>query len=287
MKRKAAKILPFKDCSLLYTHLITTIGLTEIQTYCHSLEKSQNIWDECPVQISASFLMLLNGTMKMLYQAEILHMKDIENPKHERDKFSILQRGKIHPTASQSVHLCCAWSGGHIKWRRCSTLCTDPSRASPLSLPFPIWMVGLGYRRLLLCRTFYFSVQNSHRSSQRLQYHGTQVLQNELLPATTPWAFFFFMVASQPWRETCIFAFLEQNRVKEKALMLGKKTHHINVSQYFSHCTQHMIRNLASTTERNHWRNVRVFVMSSHSITAICTQTLLKLSLHYINLSSI
>lgn len=36
----------------------------EIQTYCHSLAKRQVLWDEQPIQISASFLRMLNGTIK-------------------------------------------------------------------------------------------------------------------------------------------------------------------------------------------------------------------------------
>lgn len=200
--------------------------------------------------VSRSDLPLLNATMKTLYQAEVLHMEDIANAINKKGKFNILQGGKINPTARQSVHPCCTWSGGHIKWRKCSALCIDPHHACPFALPFPVGIVGLAYRRILLCGTFYFSVQNSHRGSQRPRYHCTHVLQNQLLPATTPWTFFFFPVASQPWRKTCIFAFLEQN--KENALMLENRTQYQSVPVFFplltandeESCTNHWKKSL-------------------------------------------
>lgn len=114
-----------------------------------------------------------------------------------------------------------------------SALSIDPHRACPFALPFPVRVVGLGDRRTLLWRTFYFSVQNSHRGPQRPQYHCTQVLQNELLRAIAPWAFFLFPEASQPWRATCILDFLEQKRLKENALILGKRTQYQSVPVLF------------------------------------------------------
>lgn len=151
-----------EDCNLLQTHLITIIGLTEIQNYYQSLE----IVKIHVMSVPFKFQFPAQWSHENALSSRDSSYGRLKTQYYKRGKFSILQRGKINPTARQSVHLCCTWSGGHIKWRRCSILCIDPYCAYPFATPFPVGMVGLGYRRVLLCGTFYFSAQNSRKAQK-------------------------------------------------------------------------------------------------------------------------
>lgn len=69
LKCKPAKVLSVKGwsespevCNLIQNHLRRLF--TEIKTYHQSLANRQIIWDEQPVQISASFLRMCNVTIK-------------------------------------------------------------------------------------------------------------------------------------------------------------------------------------------------------------------------------